>query len=486
MRRLDLQRQPGWIGGVCAGIASKLGVDVVIVRGVAVVVAVLGGPAFLLYAVAWLLLPDQEGGSHLERMIRGIFDRAIVGIAVIFLLGLLPVSQGFWFLGAGFWGDTSLPGAIGRTLWTLVIIALGIWLVIWIARRANRGSMDAPTTAPATTDDRPETIPNAPAGNAATSAAAAPTAAAANTVAAPSVAPAAPAAGASADELAAWRERQAAWKTEHDAWKKQQAASDRELRQQRSAEARARGAAIAAEHAEQRRRRRLANPRMSGALVAITLGAALLTGGVLASLANASAAWHGHALTVGFGTAAIVLGLVMIIAGAFRRRNGFLGFVSVLVILATGVTAFIPADRTLVGFSYFSEGDTSARYAQPVGKIYIGLNDVTQAASSTTKVIDVWQGFGSVEIVIPSDVTVRVETAQRDGNIDGIQHHTSDGSYLPMKIVKQDRDTEGDQRYSWTNGSHGAPKVTIRIWQGSGSIDIQQNFFDAQPQGDAK
>ncbi|CAN5229805.1 hypothetical protein BH09ACT5_BH09ACT5_21120 [soil metagenome] len=48
MRGLGVRREPGWIGGVCAGIAARLGIDPLIVRGIAVVVAVLGGPAFLL------------------------------------------------------------------------------------------------------------------------------------------------------------------------------------------------------------------------------------------------------------------------------------------------------------------------------------------------------------------------------------------------------------------------------------------------------
>ena len=56
VRSLGLVRQPGWIGGVSAGIADRLGIDVVIVRGILVVIAVLGGPAVLLYALAWLVL----------------------------------------------------------------------------------------------------------------------------------------------------------------------------------------------------------------------------------------------------------------------------------------------------------------------------------------------------------------------------------------------------------------------------------------------
>ncbi|MEP6480047.1 MAG: PspC domain-containing protein, partial [Rhodoglobus sp.] len=57
MRSIGIRREPGWIGGVGSGIATRLGIDPLIVRGIIVVAAILGGPAFLLYAAAWLLLP---------------------------------------------------------------------------------------------------------------------------------------------------------------------------------------------------------------------------------------------------------------------------------------------------------------------------------------------------------------------------------------------------------------------------------------------
>src|SRR5690554_1691421 len=83
MRGLDIPRQPGWLGGVCAGIAARLGIDPLIVRGIVVVIAVLGGPALLLYAAAWLLLPDFNNKIHLEELLKGRFEPAIAGIGVL-------------------------------------------------------------------------------------------------------------------------------------------------------------------------------------------------------------------------------------------------------------------------------------------------------------------------------------------------------------------------------------------------------------------
>jgi len=123
LRRLDLPRRPGWLGGVCAGAAERLGVDPLLVRGVVVVIAVLGGPAALLYALAWFLLPDADGTIHAQELGRGRVSRAVPGIVGVFLLSFLPLAQGFWFTGAFYWGDPGWAGAALRVLWTAALIA---------------------------------------------------------------------------------------------------------------------------------------------------------------------------------------------------------------------------------------------------------------------------------------------------------------------------------------------------------------------------
>lgn len=354
MRQLDLPRRPGWVGGVCAGIAEKLGIDPVIVRGIAVVAAVLGAPAFLLYSVGWLLLPDEDGRIHLEQLLRGVVDRAVIGIVGVFILSLLPVSQGFWYLGGDYLRDSSTAGAIGRALWAIVVIGIGIWLTVWLARRANRGNNE-PTVMPATTDDRPETVPDAGTGVLFDDAAA-------TTVALAPVEPPRPNSSAPEVEIAAWRERQALWKLEHDAWKTSQSETERERRTVRAAQVRARNAAAAAASAERRAIKRLANPRLRGAIVAISLGSALLAGGAAAVIASTTPLWIGHEAAAGFGVATIVIALAIAVAGAFRRRTGFLGFVSVLLIVATIVTAFLPRDGVVAAAE--SHSASTAIYRQ--------------------------------------------------------------------------------------------------------------------------
>lgn len=67
IRGFGLKRGPQrWLGGVCGGIAAKLNVDVAYVRIAYLLLGLLPGPAFVVYIVAWLLLPDQRNAIALE------------------------------------------------------------------------------------------------------------------------------------------------------------------------------------------------------------------------------------------------------------------------------------------------------------------------------------------------------------------------------------------------------------------------------------
>jgi phage shock protein C len=58
-RRLVRRTDDRMIAGVCSGVADYLGVDVTLVRLIAVVAAVLGfGTLIVAYLVAWVLMPQ--------------------------------------------------------------------------------------------------------------------------------------------------------------------------------------------------------------------------------------------------------------------------------------------------------------------------------------------------------------------------------------------------------------------------------------------
>jgi len=56
-RRLTLSATDKMFAGVCGGIAEYFGIDPTLVRLVAVVLALLGGSGFLIYGVAWIVMP---------------------------------------------------------------------------------------------------------------------------------------------------------------------------------------------------------------------------------------------------------------------------------------------------------------------------------------------------------------------------------------------------------------------------------------------
>ena len=59
IRRLSRRRDDRMVAGVCSGLGSYLGVDVTLVRLLAVLAVVLsGGTALIAYVAAWILTPQ--------------------------------------------------------------------------------------------------------------------------------------------------------------------------------------------------------------------------------------------------------------------------------------------------------------------------------------------------------------------------------------------------------------------------------------------
>src|SRR5690625_5023300 len=78
IRRSGLFRtEERWIGGVSGGIAYRLGIDPLIVRGGLVVLTFFGGLGLLLYGLGWAFLPEQvDGRIHAQEALRGHVDRS--------------------------------------------------------------------------------------------------------------------------------------------------------------------------------------------------------------------------------------------------------------------------------------------------------------------------------------------------------------------------------------------------------------------------
>src|SRR5699024_2348566 len=85
LRGLNIQRQTNqrWITVVSGGIAKRMGIDPLVIRGGFVVLGLVGGVGILAYLLAWLFLPNQSDRIHFEDLVRGRQARPEVTIVCV-------------------------------------------------------------------------------------------------------------------------------------------------------------------------------------------------------------------------------------------------------------------------------------------------------------------------------------------------------------------------------------------------------------------
>lgn len=107
--------QPRVIGGVCSGIAARTGWDLSLVRVLTVLAAFFAPVVIIVYALAWMFLPEAvDGRIHAEETFNGNFDVAFVGGVTLALVGLFSVIPSVGVFGSF---------AIGWGVFTTLIIA---------------------------------------------------------------------------------------------------------------------------------------------------------------------------------------------------------------------------------------------------------------------------------------------------------------------------------------------------------------------------
>jgi len=251
----------------------------------------------------------------------------------------------------------------------------------------------------------------------------------------------------------------------------QQTADERAVRAHRSAELRAQARAMAAQADEARRMRRAANPRTSGAFVGITIGVAILAGAIAAAVAAGTPDASPYAVTIGFAVATLAVGLAIILAGAVRRRSGFLTFVSIVLILVSVATALPPRGRDFVLGYAAHTSVSSERVYMPIGAYSVYLDGHTDAHSSTPQVIDIDQTIGGVDVSIARGLTVRVEATQHR-NAGSMTATTIGAENSSSQQPQRDVLPDGELRSSVTYGSGATPDVVVRISQWVGSVNV--------------
>lgn len=105
------------IAGVCGGLGRYTGIDPVVFRITLAVLAIFGGAGLLLYAIAWLMIPDDTASqSEAQRLLHGrgtLFTVFAFGIGV---LGVIALGAGVGHGWPGPFPALILAGAVGALI----------------------------------------------------------------------------------------------------------------------------------------------------------------------------------------------------------------------------------------------------------------------------------------------------------------------------------------------------------------------------------
>ncbi|OTA26271.1 hypothetical protein B9G54_05555 [Alloscardovia macacae] len=99
LRRSEMTRgDQRWVGGVCSGIAQRLGWDVALVRVLMILLTIVGA-GLLVYPLAWLLLPNTRGEILLQDLFTaGRSSGEAIAALIVFIIGALSTAVTFWGL----------------------------------------------------------------------------------------------------------------------------------------------------------------------------------------------------------------------------------------------------------------------------------------------------------------------------------------------------------------------------------------------------
>lgn len=410
-----------WFGGVCSGLARRWGVDPVLVRAIAVILAFFGGVGVTLYVVLWLVLPDTRGDILAERAIR----RGDLGPVALLVVTALLLLGGFFSIGDG-------NGWLAP-LWVVALVGVAV-----VVLRRDRVSGAPAPHVPAPTGATPPPPPPGASMSAPTTSFSPPGSAAPHGAApaAPYGPPAAPY-GAPASPYGG----------------------------RPVPPAPPRPVAPLVPPPPPRPRRR----RPSWFVGLMSVGIALVGLGLGAALAE-PLGYPGSVGTLGLligltGVSLVVLGL-----GISGRAAGFSGFL--VVVLGLALVGSAAASRVEVESSSFgprvwtpvpAAGDT--RFEHGGGDVVLDLArfEGAELGGRTPQRLDVEVGGGDLSIRVPDGVTVRVEAEVGFGSI---VQRSADGSTAPDS-------TGPDQQVTTTLGD-GPVQVIVDAQLGVGQITIEE------------
>lgn len=128
-----------WIGGVSSGIAERMGIDPLIVRGIFIVLTLFAGIGVLLYGIGWALLPEPDGRIHTQEAGAGRWTTGMTGALVTTVIGFTGLGGGYWGWGRDGFGF----------FWALFWIGGLVYLIYFLTQRNRKSTGAAMTNTPA-------------------------------------------------------------------------------------------------------------------------------------------------------------------------------------------------------------------------------------------------------------------------------------------------------------------------------------------------
>ena len=419
LRSIDLRRdgEDKWLAGVCSGIATRLGVDPIVIRAVLVLLVVMGGLGITVYLIAWAFLPNDKEDIVAERAVR---DGDVLGIILLLIVGLSLIG------GTGFAGD--VPG-MGWIWWVVLPVGLVVWLV---TRKRN---------------------PDPALGTAAPASASAPTWTATATSTAPPMSPTAPY-GSPAVPYGAATPPGGSFPPAPPAGR--QPRPPKPPRAPRPPRRRSGG--------------------FGGTLLISGLAVAAYG---LTSWAHQANDWAGSDQTVGLCAALGVVALGVLGLGLMGRRAGFTGFIAIVLAFLTWTASVVP-DVTFgggIGERVWrpSGTDTSQGYKLSIGSADLDLSQLSDDPG-TARQVEARVGVGELRIRIPENLTVEVRSSVAAGDISRADF----GSFEPLPppsldsdpFVYDDTNDNGRNISTVQTFGTGEPDVVVDAHVGLGPILI--------------
>ncbi|HET7763118.1 MAG TPA: PspC domain-containing protein [Phycicoccus sp.] len=426
-----------WFGGVCSGLAARFGVDPLLIRAAAIILAFAGGIGLTVYLILWLALPDQHGDLLLERALR----RGDGWPVVLTVVTTLVIVGGLVSLGQN--------GGWGGSLWILLPVALVAWFVIERGRSGGSTWPQASTTPPAGPAGAApgpypaSSDPSHPALVAGTT----PTHPGGTAMSAPTTAY--PPAGAPTGPASTPPPYGRPYGTPT--------------------------APYGATPAPPRPPRPVAPPpppgprrrRPSGFVGLISLGLALALFGLGVALDD-PLGFPGVAAVLGFAFALAGVSVVALVLGFRGRAGGFTSFLVIalgfLLVTTAGASRVDVTngvgDRTWVPVA----SSSTATFNLGAGDATLDLARLQGQLTSTPMKVDARLGAGNLTILVPAGLTARV-----DGHV-GIGEIRVDGG--PDSGLQQ---SGTDRSVSTTIGGASTPDVVVTADVGIGQITIEEN-----------